>query len=70
MNSRDMTEKQFLNALNKHGMVQLPYMGYVRMPDKRTQVSRLNGGDTRRAQLAYLLREWERIESKKTTAIV
>jgi hypothetical protein len=66
---RDMSEKQFQDALRRHGMKNAGFMGYVEMgiEGHRLSVCRYNAGNNRRAQLAYLLRkqqeEEERIEA-------
>ncbi len=63
---RDMTEKQFLAALDKHGFGRPKTFGYVRLPEPyaSTSVSLLNGGDTLRSKLAYLLAELKRKEER------
>lgn len=65
---KDMTQKQFRDALKRHGMVEAGFMGYVNVniPGHHLEVSKLNAGTNRRAQLAYLLqcrdREMEECE--------
>ena len=55
---RDMTEQQFREALKRYGMVEAGFMGYVNIniPGHHLEVSKLNAGSNRRAQLAYLLK--------------
>ena len=60
---KDMTEAQFLDALKRYGMSLKPFMGYVGITD-RVSVSRHNGGDTRREQLAYLIRQQKETEDE------
>ena len=59
MAARDMTEKQFKAACIKHGFKSDGCLGYFRLPGGKgnTNVSILNAGSNRRAQLAYLLKE-------------
>lgn len=59
---RDMTQRQFAEALARHGMREQGIMGYVDVgiPGHSLHVSKFNAGDNRRAQLAYLLRSKER----------
>jgi hypothetical protein len=58
---RDISERQFREALQRHGMVSIGFMGYVGIAPAPNQqrhcVSRWNAGTNRRAQLAYLLSE-------------
>lgn len=67
--SRDMTQKQFDAALKRHGMVDLGFMGYVRIKspvrDAATNVSAWNAGDRRRDQLAYLIKAKDRYEAEE-----
>jgi hypothetical protein len=57
--SRDMTRAQFENALARHGMREVGFLGYVEISsgDSRVNVSALNAGTNRRRQLAYLIAE-------------
>lgn len=59
MKTRDMSKKQFLAALAKHGMSMAGFMGYVNLgiPGEQISVSHWNAGDNFRAKLAHLLRE-------------
>jgi len=59
---RDMTQQQFREALKRHGMTEMGFMGYVNIniPGHHLEVSKLNAGTNRRAQLAYLLKCRER----------
>lgn len=59
---RDMSEKQFNDALKRYGMrAGVGIFGYVNLniPGHHIEASGLNGGDTRRGQLAYLLKQRE-----------
>lgn len=58
---RDMSEQQFREALARHNMKYVGFMGYVEMgiEGQRTSVCRFNAGTNRRAQLAYLLERQE-----------
>jgi hypothetical protein len=55
---RDMTQQQFRDALLRHGMKEMGFMGYVNVnvPGHHLEVSKYNAGTNRRAQLAYLLK--------------
>lgn len=57
-----MTQKQFMAALEKHGMVYTG-IGYVRVT-RTLHVYPGNAGERLRSQLAYLLRERDRDEAK------
>lgn len=53
---RDLTRKQFADALTRHGMKLAGFLGYVELGiDPEVSVSRFNAGNNLRAQLAYLL---------------
>ena len=54
---RDMTQRQFREALVRYGMREAGFMGYVNVnvPGHHLEVSKMNAGSNRRAQLAYLL---------------
>lgn len=61
--NRDMTRLQFHQACQRHGFKPSGFMGYfdLGLPGRRCSVSVLNaGGASRRARLAYLLRERDR----------
>lgn len=61
---RDMTQSQFRDALQRHGMRLVGFMGYVEMFDGALSVSMLNAGTTnRRARLAYLIAQKEKHEA-------
>lgn len=67
MKRRDMTSRQFSDALQRHGFSDIGFMGYVRIPieGREIRVSVMNANSTRlRDILAYLLREKSRHESK------
>jgi hypothetical protein len=72
---RDLTEKQFRDALKRHGMTLEGVLGYVNIgiPEQHISVSMLNGGFKFRSRLAYLLREkdkWEkRLEAEASTKV-
>lgn len=62
MVTRDISKRQFLAALKRHGMTPQGFLGYVEVLPGRL-ASILNAGTRRRDQLAYLLRcrdDWER----------
>lgn len=63
---RDMSKKQFLAALKRHGMVPEGFMGYVRLnvSGQHVCVSHWNAGNNLRAKLAYLLREQEKRQAE------
>ena len=61
--TRDMTQKQFETALKKNGISPRGFLGYHTVC-KGVSVCALNAGSRRRDQLAYLLREQQRIEDK------
>ena len=62
---RDMTIRQFKEALVRHGMRGCPLAGYVAMGPfgkcSQALVYPRNAGPNRRAQLAYLLEQKERL---------
>ena len=65
--TRDLTAKQFTDALSRNGMKLVGFMGYVEMEIAGTivSVSYLNANsDKRRTRLAYLLKEQERLTRK------
>ena len=69
MKTKDMSRKQFLEALSRHGMKWVGFMGYVEMSVERVSgrvsVSVHNSGSSnRRAWLAFLLAEQQRIEKQ------
>ena len=55
----DMTYKQFMEALKRHNMKWVGFMGYVEI-GFGCSVSILNAPKNNRARLAYLLKEQER----------
>ena len=62
-----MTQKQFMDALKRHGMRWTGFMGYVELGDpKHTSTSVLNVGKHAgfRAWLAYLVNQHERALDK------
>lgn len=60
---RDLTKMQFAAALARNG-IRPDAMGYYSVTSK-SLVYAANGGDTRRAQLAYLLQEQRRIVARE-----
>jgi hypothetical protein len=64
---RDMTERQFLQALERHGMKRTGFMGYVEIgiEGRRISVCRFNAGKNLRAQLAYLLAQKAKYEAEE-----
>ena len=66
MNTRDLTDKQFLEALKRHGFELQGFMGYVRLPipGHHYSVSFLNAGSNHRRQLSYLLQQLERVRKE------
>lgn len=65
MTTRDMTERQFREACERRGFVTHGIMGYYTLGDTGVQVSVLNAGTTnRRACLAYLIRQHDRIAER------
>ena len=65
---RDMTERQFKQALERHGMTMAGFMGYVNVGPRENpsalSVCRFNAGKNLRAQLAYLLAAREKLEKE------
>ena len=59
---RDISEKQFIAACKRRGWtISQTMFGYVRSAEGLS-VSRLNCDGTRRQQLAYLVRQFQRLE--------
>ena len=56
---RDFSRAEFERRARAHGFEPTGFMGYWRLPapNQATSVCKFNGGDSRREQLAYLLRE-------------
>lgn len=65
---RDMSQKQYLAAMERHGFIRDPGMGYWQLPiaNKEILVSDWNAGSNRRTKLAYMLRELKRNEEAKS----
>ena len=63
---RDMSKSQFLAALERHGMKNAGFMGYVEIgiEGHRISVCRFNAGKNLRAQLAYLIKSKERWQER------
>jgi hypothetical protein len=59
MTIRDMSKQQYLDALARNGFTSEGFMGYydLGIPNQKIAVSVINAGASRRARLAYLLRE-------------
>lgn len=65
---RDLTAKQFVDALKRHGMRQVGFMGYVDVGNGLS-VSILNANSKRlRVILAFLLREQAKAQKKVVSA--
>ncbi len=67
--TRDMTEKQFVNALSRRNYGPASFLGYVSLglnPD--IHVCRFHGGDRLRDQLAYLIAEEKRWTQKQAAS--
>jgi hypothetical protein len=66
MKTRDMSDKQFREALQRHGFELQGFMGYVRMPipGHHYSVSFHNAGKNHRSQLAYLLRKLDELRKQ------
>lgn len=63
---RDMSQRQFAEALKRHGMRRVGIMGYVEMDGGKLAVSMYNANTlNRRKILAYLLKEKEKYEAEK-----
>ena len=59
--SKDMTKAQFDKKAREFGFKPEGFMGYYALPvEPAVCVSVLNAGDSRRARLAYLLKELAR----------
>jgi hypothetical protein len=52
--TRDMTQQEFAAACERHGFKRKGFLGYYELPSG-VQASVLNAGESRRAQLAYLI---------------
>lgn len=61
--TRDMSKAEFQKACSKHGFIPQGFLGYFRLPisGHNLNISILNAGANRRAQLAYLIRETARL---------
>jgi len=68
MTRRDMSKAQFRAACERYGLVPQGFMGYYRLGATWTCVSILNAAPTRRAQLAYLIRELRKAEERCSPA--
>jgi len=68
MKTRDMSKAQFDQRTRELGFRTDGFMGYYRLPEpfSNCSVSIFNAGPSRRAQLAYLLREFERHQKQHT----
>lgn len=65
--ARDMTRREFEAACERRGFRRIPLgMGYYALPDTPVQVYARNGGRRRRDQLAYLIREHEKVLAEET----
>lgn len=61
--NRDLTKPQFLCALKRRGMKQVPYMGGYIDVGNGVHVYRYNAGPRLREQLRYLIQEQRKRES-------
>ena len=61
---RDISRAQYLDALRRNDLSEYGFLSYVTMPNG-LKVSALNGGDSRRAQLAYILRAKDQYPAKE-----
>lgn len=63
---RDMSKKQFEEALERNGFKREGFMGYVNLgiEGQHVAVSHHNAGENRRAKLAYLLKKRAEFEKK------
>ena len=68
MKMRDMTERQYKDALQRHGFSSEGFMGYYKLGTTGTHVSVLNAGPSRRSKLAYLLAEYEKAQQRVESA--
>lgn len=67
--TKDMTEAQFNEALRRHEMKRIGFMGYVEMFNGRLSISMLNANTkNRRARLVYLLQQKAKFESQSGAA--
>jgi hypothetical protein len=65
-NLRDMSKRQFDEACKRYNFIPEGFMGYYKLPSG-VNVSILNAGDNRRAQLAYLIQEWHKDQDRKAS---
>lgn len=56
MGTRDMSKQQFETALHRRGFKK-SFLGYWQLPNSNVYVAAINGGPTRREQLAFLISE-------------
>jgi hypothetical protein len=63
---RDLTKAQFFERLQKLGFKPTGFCGYVTLPEPCTNISvcAFNCAGNRRAQLAYLIAEHERLQRR------
>ena len=59
---RDLTQKQFEEALKRHS-IKKGLFGYYKITSKCLVYAK-NGGDSKRAQIAYLIKEQKRQEKQ------
>lgn len=62
--ARDLSQKQFDDACKRRGFENEGFMGYYKLPQGCCSVSVWNVGKRRRDQLAYLIKENERMSKK------
>lgn len=65
--TRDMTKAQFKAACERYGFKPCGFMGYYALPGHAVQVSVLNAGRNRRAQLAFLIKRLREEDEKKAS---
>ncbi len=66
--ARDLTQKQFDEACERHGFRSVGVMGYFQVTPS-VSVSAYNAGTNRRAQLAYLIKQQAKHEKRAESAI-
>ncbi len=64
---RDMTQKEFYRACQRHGFTPEGFMGYYRLAGG-TCVSVYNAGANRRARLAYLIEKSAKLTAERERA--
>jgi len=64
---RDLTRKEFIRKMKRRGFVPSAF-GYWRLPEplENWKISELNGGETLRDRLAYLINRAKQIEERNS----